>query len=379
MILDLLLIAGATGASLIGAELLARIYLRTRDDWFVHAPYSRSEYVVDPIAFPQLPPTVRVAANPDGERGSKLPRRPDDLYRVLVAGGSAAECYMLDQPHSWPAVTQEILNGTAGRRSLAHVGNIACSLIPCRTIDRLLKRVLPRVKSLDVIVLMVGASDLVDWFEKKAPPEIDESPAALHLFCTEHPAGGFSWKPTGSALYRLLRRAYTRVARPVHRRTNVGAARVKHREMRARCQNILTEAPDASPMLDRFRHHLTALIRTCREHSREVLIARQPWLDADLSPEEERQLWNFGQGRPYRSEPEAYYSIKLVRDLMDRVDQVAMEVAAAEAVPDLDLRARVPSTLDHYYDFLHHTPLGARCVGAAIASKLVELERAQPN
>ena len=129
---------------------------------------------------PNQRPTVRVAANPDGERGSKLPRRPDDLYRVLVAGGSAAECYMLDQPHSWPAVTQEILNGTAGRRSLAHVGNIACSLIPCRTIDRLLKRVLPRVKSLDVIVLMVGASDLVDWFEKKTPPQIDEPPAALH-------------------------------------------------------------------------------------------------------------------------------------------------------------------------------------------------------
>ena len=61
-----------------------------------------------------------------------------------------------------------------------------------------------------------------------------------------------------------------------------------------------------------------------------MLIARQPWLDADLSPEEERQLWNFGQGRPYKSEPEAYYAIKLVRELMERVDQVAVEVAEAE-------------------------------------------------
>jgi len=379
MILDLLLIAGATGASLIGAELLARVHLKRRDHWFVHAPFARSEYVVDPVAFPKLPPTVRLSANIEGERGSKLPAPPEDLYRVLVAGGSAAECYMLDQPHTWPAVTQDILNGTAGRRSLAHVGNIACSLIPCRTIDRLLGRVLPRVRSLDVIVLMVGASDLVDWFEKKAPPEIDESPAALHLFCTEHPAGDFSWKPTGTALYRLFRRLHTRVVRPVDRRTNVGAARLKHREMRARCQNMISEAPDATPMLDRFRHHLTALIRTCREHSREVLIARQPWLDADLTAEQERQLWNFGQGRPYKREPEAYYSIRVVRELMEQVDRVAVEVAEAERVPELDLRARVPSTLDHYYDFLHHTPLGARCVGAAIASKLTELERAQPN
>lgn len=286
---------------------------------------------------------------------------------------------MLDQHQTWPMVTQEILNGTAGRRSLAHVGNVACSLIPCRTIDRLVKRLLPRVKSLDVIVLMVGASDLVDWFEKKTPPQIDESPAALHLYCSEHPAGGFTWKPAGTALYRLGRRFRTRLMKPVDRRSNVGAARLRHRAMRARSQNILSSAPDPSPMLEGFRSHLTALIETCRQHSKEVLIARQPWLDADLSPEQERQLWNFGQGRPYKSEPEAYYSIKLVRELMEQVDAVALGVARAKGVPDLDLRARVPSDLDHYYDFLHHTPLGSRCVGAAVAAKLTELEANQPN
>ena len=65
--------------------------------------------------------------------------------------------------------------------------------------------------------------------------------------------------------------------------------------------------------------------------------------------------------------------------LMAKVDAVAAEVAEAEGVQQLDLRARVPSDLDHYYDFLHHTPLGARCVGAAVADKLTEIESNQPN
>ncbi|MDG1985766.1 MAG: hypothetical protein P8M11_14505 [Planctomycetota bacterium] len=379
MMIESLALAGALAASLIGAELTARALLKRRDDWFVHRPFSRAEYTIDPEAFPMLPPTVHVSANPQGERGSPLPRKPEELYRILVAGGSAAECYMLDQPHTWPMVTQEILNGSAGRRSLAHVGNIACSLIPCRSITPLLNRILPRARSLDVIVLMVGASDLVDWFEKKTPPVIDGARKDLHLFCSEHPEGDFSWAPNRTALYRVGRRLQARVLKPVHRRSKVGAARIKHRAMRARCQTILTETPDPSPMLDAFRAHLTSLIALCKEHSAEVLIARQPWLDADLPPEKERQLWNFGQGRPYQSEPEAYYAISLVRALMAKVDAVAAEVAEAEGVQQLDLRARVPSDLDHYYDFLHHTPLGARCVGAAVADKLTEIESNQPN
>ena len=379
MIQSIALIAGTAALLLVIAELVARAVIRERDQWFVHAPHSRAEYVLDAEAFPRLPPVVRRAANSDGERGSALPRPPEDLYRVLIAGGSAAECYMLDQHQSWPMVTQDLLNTTAGRRRLAHVGNVACSLIPCRTIDRLLKRMLHRLDALDVIVLMVGASDLVDWFEKKTPPALDESPSELHLYCAEHPAGGFRWTPTGCALYRVGKRLRVRLLRPVDRRSRVGAARVKHRQMRAEAERILREAPDPSPMLDGFRHHLTQLIRTCKEHAGEVLLARQPWLDSELSEEEQKQLWNFGQGRPYKQKPEAYYSISLVRELMERVDEVAEEVARREGVPQLDLRARVPSDLDHYYDFLHHTPLGARCVGVAVADKLADLERDQPN
>lgn len=379
MILEITLIAGAAAAGLATAELLARVHLKRKAEWFVHAPRSRTENRLHASAFPRLPQKVRIQANREGERGGELPRPPEQLYRVLVAGGSAAECYMLDQANSWPMVTEQILNGTAGRRRLAHVGNMACSLMPCRSVTPLIEKVLPRLRSVDVVVLMVGASDLVDWFERETPAQIANKPAHLQLFCSEHPGGRFTWKPSGTALYRVCRRLKNRVLRPIDRNTDVGASRLKHRKMRATCQNMLTESPDPAPLLESFRFHLTALIRSCETNAATVLLARQPWLDTEVSAEQELQLWNFGQGSPFRMQPEAYYSTKVVRKLMLELDRVAQEVAQAEGVASLDLRPEVPSDLDHYYDYLHHTPLGAQCIGAAVASKLTELEADQPN
>ena len=116
-----------------------------------------------------------------------------------------------------------------------------------------------------------------------------------------------------------------------------------------------------------------------------MVIARQPWLDRALTDEEEKLLWNFGQGSPYRGELDTYYTLRLVRELMGRVDDVAAEVAEAEGVAAIDLRAVVPSDFEHYYDFLHHTPKGAAEVGRAVAECIDQLERtpepasAQPN
>ncbi|MEM9380226.1 MAG: hypothetical protein AAGB93_09795 [Planctomycetota bacterium] len=363
----------------VGAELAARASLRTRDAWYVFQPYSRAEYRLDAKAVPTLPERVRFEANGDGERGDPVPADPAATLRVLVAGGSAAECFLLDQDDSWPLVVQRELNAREGVVRSAHVGNVARSLIPCRTIDPLLQRVLPHFRGVDAIVLMVGASDMVDWFEAKTPPSIDGANVDIARYCAEHPRGPFGWSPKTTALYRIARRLRVRLTRPVDRRENVGASRGKHRIMRANARTMLDETPDPAPMLEGFREHLTALVRTCRQHAQHVVIARQPWLDRVLTDEEERLLWNFGQGSPYRAELDTYYTIRLVRELMGRVDGVAAEVAAAEDVPAIDLRAEVPSDFEHYYDFLHHTPKGAAAVGRAVADCIGGLRIDEPG
>ena len=361
----------AVAALGIALELAVRASLRRRQEWFVHQPHSRAEYMIATDVLPNVPERATFEANADGERGDAVPDDPEGTMRVLIAGGSAAECYLLDQETAWPMVAQHSLSVSESRP--VHVGNIARSLIPCRTINPLLARVLPHFRSLDVVVLMVGASDMVDWFEAKTPPELDTAKVDVARYCAEHPQGPFGWTPKSTALYRLARRLHVRLKRPIDRRTNAGASIAKHREMRANARVMLDEVPDPRPMLDGFEHHLSALVRTCREHAQHVIIARQPWLDRTFTEAEAARLWNFGQGSPYRGALDTYYTHRLVRELMGKVDAVAARVADAEGIPAIDLRAAVPSDFDHYYDFLHFTPRGAERVGEAVAACIRDL------
>jgi len=79
------------------AELGARWWLRYRGEYYVFPPGLRLHLYPDRDVFPQLEPSIRFYINDEGERGPSVPRGGDGLYRVLVAGGSQPEGYLLDQ------------------------------------------------------------------------------------------------------------------------------------------------------------------------------------------------------------------------------------------------------------------------------------------
>jgi len=365
------------GAAFVLTELGARSWLRRGDRWYVHQPYSRRRFTIATDILPQLPGEARFEANADGERGGPVPTDPGSVLRVLVAGGSAAECFLLDQDDTSSAALEAELRRHPRVERDVHVGNVARSLITCRKINAVLARVIPRLRSLDVVVLMVGASDLVDWFEAKTPPALTEGPIRLSEYAAVHPEGPFGWKPKTLALYQIARSLNVRLRRPIEVKKNAGASIAKYRAARAATQNLLTETPDPAPMLAGFETHLRELIATCRGSARHVIVAQQPWLDRDFATDEAARLWNFGQGSPYRGALDAYYDIDLVRNLMGQVDAVAARVADEMGAPRVDLRRQVPSDFMHYYDFLHHTPKGAALVGAAIAETIATLDVAK--
>lgn len=347
------------------SELGARGWLKLKDEYFVHQPYAKVELELDPEALPDLDPIVRHSINADGERGDDLPDDVDAVLRVLVAGGSAAECYLLDQERTWPMVAQKALNQSCERA--VHVGNISQSLVPCETIQTVLTKSLDRFRSLDVIVLMVGASDIVGWLEQKTPPSLQPGSRPLRDVCSEHPEGPFGWTKKDLALYRLLRRFNARVRRPVARKSGAGKSLIKNRRMRAEATTLLDEVPDPTPMLSFFEEHLRRLIVTCRSHARRVIVVRQPWFQKEFTPEEQARLWNFGQGRPYVEHLDTYYTHRVVCELMGMVDDVAERVALDAGAEELDLMPLLPKSFDTFYDFLHFTPAGAQIVGEAVA------------
>ena len=365
---------GSLAATVAGLELAARAWWRSRKEYYVWRPFDRTHMQLDRAALPSLEPLVRFEINAEGERGSELPADRVGLYRVLVAGGSAAEGYMLDQPSSWPGVLESHLREPAALERLGarrvHVGNIARSLVPCETIVTMLERSLPRYEKLDLVLLMVGASDAVTWLEQRCPVPLPAARFGLDYMFDEHCERRFGWKPDALALRTLLSRL-TRRSRAPRIRERTGAKLVELRERRRNAVRWIETTPNPEPMLQRFEQNLARMVELARARGARVVIVRQPWFDKELSEAEEAVMWNFCVGRPYVETTTDYYTHPLVRSLLTRLDERAEATARRLGVEQLDLRGLVASNLENYYDYLHFTPTGARKVAEAVASAVL--------
>lgn len=350
--------------ALVTAELTARAWLR-RQGFFVRKRWEHIRLTLDRDALPSLEPVVNIEINGEGERGDPLPTDRDGLYRVLVAGGSAAECGLLDQPSTWPAVMQELLNRPRSLSRLGagrvHVGNVGRSMTPLEAVHDILKETLPRYDKLDLLVLMVGISDALDWLERRTPAELPESCAAPEGYFEENPRHRFAWSIKGLALKRLAGNVWRRVFRPVRERRNGGRRFVELRKRRNNSRRWVRTLPEATPVLDRIERYLRLTIDLAHAKGARVILVRQPWLDRVLKPEEEAVMWNFSWGRLcIEKEESAYYTHGAVRNLLQQVDRRLSRVASQLGVEQVDLMPVLEADLTHFYDFNHFTPEGAR-------------------
>lgn len=374
------ILLGAAGLFL-AAELAARVWIRRFSRRHAFVPGSRQHFKLDLATLPRMEAETRFEVNGDGVRsgGGRRPRRGDT--RMLVAGGSGAEGFLLDWPSSWAGVAESELNRPENLRRLGatrvHMGSVGRSRTATYDTWRILEELLPRYGPLDAVILMVGASDVVEWLEAGAPA------------CYEAPTPGeestfrlsrrvpLGWKPATLALYHLLKRLRERFLRPVSRRENVGGQLAKVRQMRARAAEIIEDVPDPSPMLDHFERHLRLAVACALRHARRVLLVRQPCFWKKSHTREEATLfWDSCIGNPYHTETTRYYSHQLVPRLLEQANDRAEAAARDLGARVLDVMPYLPRDADHYYDFFHFTPAGARIVGTLVAEALTD--RAPP-
>jgi lysophospholipase L1-like esterase len=363
-------VALAIGAVLF--ELACRRWLRRKNDYFVRRPYERVRMTLDRQALPSLAPEVWVETNADGERGDPAPSDPEGLYRVLVAGGSAAECGLLDQAATWPALLQASLNRRSSLAALGvrrvHVGNIGRSLTSCEAVLTMLERTLPRYEKLDLLIVMVGASDISEWLENGMPAVIPEGQITASEIFAEYPGLPISWSLRGLASRRIVSRLVSRWTSRVRHRENVGQHFSGLRRQRQDAAIWVDRLSDATPVLDHFEKFLRRIAALAQARGIRIVLARQPWLDRDLTPEEEKLTWSFAaspidQGKV----APAYYTHAAIRPLLKACDRRAARVAASLGIEQIELTSAVPASFDYYYDYLHFTPAGARLVAQSIA------------
>ena len=145
----------------------------------------------------------------------------------------------------------------------------------------------------------------------------------------------------------------------------------KARAMRAAATDVRSATPDPAPMLDHFERHLSRAIERAKRQADRVIVVRQPWLDADYTPEEAARMWHAGGGAPWRQNVETYYALPVFSALMAMIDVRASAVATALDVEQLDLMPVLERSLNTYYDCFHLTPAGSRAVASAVAAAIL--------
>ena len=361
--------------ALVAAELGARWWIRVRGEYYVLPPGLRLRLNPDREVFPELERLTRFDVNADGERGGEIPR-VKGLFRILVAGGSQPEGYLLDQETTWPGVLQRLLQAPASLARLGttavHIGSIARSGVGAEAVNLILERVLPRYPRLNMIIVLVGATDVLRWLEHGAPNQMPPVLTSDLFRC--HPEGPFGWQPGQSAVVELLRRARRRWLRPVVVHDRAGRWVGQARAMRARAKVVRTALPDPASMLEQFDTHFRRLLRRAQAHADRVIVVRQPWFDATYSPEEAAHMWHGGVGQAWLADVTTYYSFDVVSRLMSLVDVRAAAIADAMNIEQVDLMPVLEPSLVNYYDCFHATPAGARAVATAVAETVVRAE-----
>ena len=371
-----LVIAALGGIALLAvSEAGCRWWLRRRSNYYVWPPYMRQEIRLAREVFPELETRVRFEINKDGERGADVRGDDPGLYRVLATGGSAVECFALDQATSWPGVLERLLNAPKNLETLGaervHVGNIGRSGVGSADLDRILELVLPQYGWVDVILIMVGASDVYHWLEDGAPPSRPPPRVPELMLFGAHRRQAFGWKPTAWALAEVARRLRRRWLRPLEVKERAGEWQAAGRRMRAQATDVRDTMPDAGAMVNHFEEHFRRLCRRAIDRSAQVLVMLQPWFEGDYTPEEAARFWHGGVGRPWKEPVTTYYSLEVVNQLLDLVHARAARVAVELGIQTLNLRDVLTQRARHYFDHDHYTPAGAAAVAQTVAAAVL--------
>lgn len=367
--------ATATAAGAVtGAEYAARAMLR-RTRYRLHPPGMRNVIWPDPETHPQVERRISIEMNADGERGRPLPRTWGRTARVLVTGGSAVECFLVDQRTCWSGVLEEELarRGWAGLVGAddVYVGTLARSGVGTATLLGILRAVLPQYARLDAIVIMVGASDLLHWLEEGAPAGREPEPLPVPGIFAEHPEVSYAWRLHRLAFADLLHRIRTRLPRRPSVEHRAARWMGEARAMRRNAREVRDELPDPRVMLAGAERHMREVLRLARAAAPLVLVARQPWFDkADPSAEEEAIFWNGSVGSAFRSHVDVFYSHEVLRRLMSLLDQRLVEVCEEMDVPSLDARPRLSMNVLTFVDHFHLTADGCHTLGILVADQL---------
>jgi lysophospholipase L1-like esterase len=366
----LILVCLVAGAVLM--EYAARAFLR-RSKYYVFEPNKQLYIEPDPDILPTLEKKIFYATNEVGERGNQLPQG-QRFYKILCCGGSAMEGMFLDQKTCLSGALESRLSGSDDFVGQAvNVGNIGKSLTDMVTLNQMLRKLLPQYDNVDVMVVMVGASEVVRWLELGAPTTTAPECKPVSDMFALHPEMQYSFSVQNLALRKLLGRLLPRKPQTFKR---AGRRYREAREMRATAVKTITQVPDSRSFMEHFSGELRKGLALAQAKAPLVVVVRQPWFEKEeYSAEELSQFWHGGVGNAFYGSVTEFYSPQVISALMHQVSVEVEKVCSEFGITSIDCRKTLPSRLEFFYDQIHFTASGSQLLADEIAATISRIRR----
>ncbi len=364
----------ALTAAVVLFEFGARLWLRLVARTYPWKPYTHFDITPDPKVLPQLSPRTTFKANSLGLRGAEAPVA-DRVFRVVTCGGSAVECFSLDESEAWPTLVEKHLSMPDVKAQLGvdavHVLNLAKSGFTNEALGYLVPRVLDRVGPIDVLTITTGTSAVNAWTKAGTPP-FAQSPGRAWDDVHWHGEAQYRFSASGCATTELVRRMQHWRKRPVIALRNTGGALAAGRRARENASEMRTSVPDLQAWIADYEASLGALIQSASRYAKRVVLLRQSWFDApNPTAHELSQFWHGFAGDAAPGDRKIFYDYATFSKLMAETDAANIRVARRFGIETVHLAEAVAPTLENYYDQIHYTPVGAAHVATLVTARLL--------
>jgi len=378
-LLTILLIACVAGAAALVIEVAAGRLFPPPDHFYIWPPGLRRTFSPRPDILPGTSKRARFSTNSLGLRGDEP--SPDDDYRIVVLGGSAAECLFLDQEKTWPGLIMETLNranpdrrvwvangGRSAQNSRHHA--LELEYLPLKLIDP------------DAIIICLGVNDLLlrlrqdeayDPHALSRPGGRDLQIDRAFLFVPdEYSLPPPPWyKRTG--IWRALREAMKITASDSPQDAQ-GALVATWRERRRKAGEWRAALPEMGPALREYVANLRRMIALAAEQDLRLVFVAQPaaWREG-MTESEAARLWMGGVGNFQNADGLPYYTPGALGRGLALYNDVLKSVCEWSGAECFDLAARIAPTTENFYDDCHFTEAGAGEAARVLCDYLLSL------
>ncbi|MBF0216069.1 MAG: SGNH/GDSL hydrolase family protein [Candidatus Omnitrophica bacterium] len=345
--------------SLILSIFLCEQYLRLKPEAYIPWPrIHRISYAATGV-MPGIDGKIELSVNNLNLRGPEVDIEKKDI-RILVAGGSTAECLYVSDKLTWPWRLQDKLADRLGKK--VFVGNAGRS--GHFTLNHMeLLRNYRWANKFDWVIMLVGINDMGTLlrrnYEIRSQANIKTVSARGKIYYRD------------MKLFAKCRNAFLNyfcletVLQDPSGRWFDTARQMRKKALENRAIDRLPEGLDESVRV--YKSNLKKIIDMCKVRDQKLLMLTQPSMwRKDLPPDLEELLWQHnGPGEAYTTEA--------LGKILDVYNSALIEVCRQEGIPYVDLASMLPKDTSVFYDGCHYNISGCEMIAEILAKEMTAI------